>query len=127
MNRLFRIVSAFVLFVVAMVAFTAPARAAYTISSPRPPTFSSSSRLSASPTVVRYQNGTTVTYANGERFIQRYGRHAQPMVQRRDEKGRWMKAVPAKTWAPRISGFIVGASRLGVGAAKPAPSRTERK
>jgi hypothetical protein len=84
MNRLFRIVSAFVVVVVAMLVFTVPARAAYTSS-------------------------------------------AQPTVQRRDEKGRWMKAVPAKTWAPRISGFIVGASRLGVGAAKPTPGRTAPK
>ena len=122
MNRLHRIVAAFLLFATAMLSFTSSAFAAYPSSlarttpqaaSSNPPSSSrsgstptasssqqSSSRSGSAPNVIRYRNGTTVTYSNGVRFIQPHGRHAQPMIQRRDEKGRWMKAEPAKTWSP---------------------------
>lgn len=107
MNRLSRIASAFLLVATAMLMFTSSAFAAYPsniASTTRQTTYSPKSSKSSpsaqTQTVMRYRNGTTVTYSNGMRFIQPHGRHAQPMIQRRDEKGRWMKAVPAKTWAP---------------------------
>jgi hypothetical protein len=61
----------------------------------------SSSRPAAMSNVVRHQNGTTVTYSKGMRLIQPYGKHAQPMVQRRDAKGMWTSAVKSKAWGVR--------------------------
>lgn len=104
MNRSFRFVSILFLFASAMFAFTSSAYAAQPMAR-SPLAFSSrqstSRTTSPASNVVRYKNGTTVTNSSGSRVIQPYGRHAQPMVQHRDAKGRWMTAGASKVWGVR--------------------------
>lgn len=96
MNRSFRFASIFVLFAAAMFAFTSSAYA--------------SQRTSFGPAkVVTYQNGTRVTYTNGMKFVQPYGKHAQVTMQRRDAQGRWSKAV---AFSKSVMTPLVAAARL---------------